>query len=52
MNVLLDQLKGLYMVDLACEDDVKPFYEKLGMTATNAMIRRNRRALLPLAEET
>jgi GNAT superfamily N-acetyltransferase len=52
MNVLLDQLKHLYMVDLACEDDVRPFYEKLGMTATTAMIRRNRRALRPLAEET
>ena len=52
MNVLLDQLKGLYMVDLACDDDVKPFYEKLGMTAATAMIRRNYPALRPLAEET
>ena len=52
MNVLLDQLKHLYMVDLACEDEVRPFYEKLGMTAATAMIRRNQRALLPYAEET
>jgi GNAT superfamily N-acetyltransferase len=52
MNVLFDQLKHLYMVDLACDDDVKPFYEKLGMTAATAMVRRNRRALRPFAEET
>jgi GNAT superfamily N-acetyltransferase len=52
MNVLLEQLKHLYMVDLACDDDVRPFYEKLGMTAGTAMIRRNERALRPLAEET
>jgi GNAT superfamily N-acetyltransferase len=52
MNVLLDQLKHLYMVDLACEDDVIPFYEKTGFTRSNAMIRRNRRALRPHAEET
>ena len=52
MNVLLEQLKHLYMVDLACEEDVRPFYEKLGMTPGRAMIRRNPRALRPLAEET
>ena len=52
MNVLLDQLKGLYMVDLTCDVAVQPFYEKLGMTATTAMIRRNDRALRPLAEDT
>ena len=52
MTVLLEQLKHLYVVDLVCEEDVRPFYEKLGMTATTAMIRRNARALRPLAEET
>jgi GNAT superfamily N-acetyltransferase len=52
MNVLLDQLKGLYMVDLTCDAEVQPFYEKLGMSPTTAMIRRNHRALRPLAEET
>ena len=52
MTVLLEQLKHLYMVDLACDDDVRPFYERLGMTPTTAMIRRNRDALLPHAEET
>ena len=52
MNVLLEQLKHLYMVDLACEEEVRPFYEKLGMTPARAMIRRNHRALRPHAEET
>ena len=52
MNVLLDQLRHLYMVDLACEPDLQPFYEKLGMSPATAMIRRNPRALGPLAEET
>jgi GNAT superfamily N-acetyltransferase len=52
MNALLDQLSHVYMVDLTCDDDVRPFYERLGMSATTAMIRRNRRALLPFAEET
>lgn len=52
MNVLLEQLKHLYMVDLACDDAVRPFYEKLGMVAGTAMTRRNPRALRPLAEET
>ena len=51
MNVLLEQLKHLYMVDLACEEDVQPFYEKLGMTPARAMIRRNHRALRPFAED-
>ena len=52
LSVLLAQLGHLYMVDLACDEDVRPFYEKLGFTATTAMIRRNRKALEPLAEET
>ncbi len=52
MASLLDQLSHLYMVDLACHDDVRPFYEKLGFAPGTAMIRRNHRALLPLAEDT
>ena len=52
MNVLLEQLRHLYMVDLACEEDARPFYEKLGMEPARAMIRRNHRALRPYAEET
>ena len=52
MNILVDQLRHLYMVDLACEPELQPFYEKLGMRAATAMVRRNPRALGPLAEET
>ncbi len=52
MRSLFDQLAHLYQVDLSCDDDVRPFYEKLGMASGTAMIRRNRRALLPLAEDT
>ncbi|CAM3809978.1 GNAT family N-acetyltransferase [Deinococcus frigens] len=38
---LLAQLDGLYMIDTACDDDLVPFYERLGMTRGNAMIRRD-----------
>jgi GNAT superfamily N-acetyltransferase len=49
---LLDQLRHLYLIDLVCDDDVVPFYEKLGLTPARAMVRRNRKALEPLAEDT
>ncbi|MEK4564770.1 GNAT family N-acetyltransferase [Alkalihalobacillus sp. FSL R5-0424] len=35
------QLSHLYMVDLGCDDDLVPYYEKHGMFKTNAMILRN-----------
>jgi ribosomal protein S18 acetylase RimI-like enzyme len=38
---MLDSLRHLYMVDLVCDDDVMPFYERLGMRRYGAMIRRN-----------
>jgi GNAT superfamily N-acetyltransferase len=31
---LLDVLRGLYMVDLVCDEDVVPFYERLGSSAS------------------
>ncbi len=37
MRRVLDALAGLYMIDLVCDDDVRPFYEKLGMKAMTAM---------------
>jgi ribosomal protein S18 acetylase RimI-like enzyme len=49
---LLAQLGHLYMVDLSCDVDVAPFYEKLGFVQGTAMLRRNGKALAPLAEET
>jgi len=51
MHTLLGQLEHLYMVDLACEEDVTPFYEKVGLTPARAMIRRNRAALDPFSQE-
>ena len=42
---LLARLDGLYMVDLSCDDDLVPFYERLGLrTLGHAMGLRNREA--------
>lgn len=41
MRHLLEQLGHLYAVDLSCDDDVVPFYERLGMGRGNAMYVRN-----------
>lgn len=42
---LLDQLGRLYMVDVICDPDVQPFYERLGFArATGAVIRNYRAA--------
>jgi ribosomal protein S18 acetylase RimI-like enzyme len=35
-----------YMVDLVCDEDVVPFYERLGFTSYRAMIRRDRVAIM------
>jgi len=41
---MLEQLEGLYMVDLLCDTDLQPFYETLGMRrATGMMVRRYER---------
>jgi predicted N-acetyltransferase YhbS len=42
---MLDTLKAIYMVDLVCDPDVQPFYERLGMRRYSAMIVRNYEAL-------
>ena len=31
----------LYMIDLVCDDELRSFYEKLGMQAITAMARRD-----------
>ena len=37
---MIEQLGHLYMVDVMCDADIVPFYQKLGMTAgTGAMLR-------------
>lgn len=38
---LLRRLDDLYMVDLGCDPDLRPFYERLGFTASLLMARRN-----------
>ncbi|WML45449.1 GNAT family N-acetyltransferase [Neobacillus sp. PS3-40] len=41
VNRMLKQLKGIYMIDLCCDDDLVPFYEKYGMLKSNGMLKRN-----------
>jgi ribosomal protein S18 acetylase RimI-like enzyme len=41
MRRMLDQLRHLYMIDLLCDPDVQPFYERLGMRRSQGMLIRN-----------
>jgi len=38
---MLKELDDMYMIDLCCDDDLIPYYEKFGMTKTNGMVLRN-----------
>ena len=38
---LIERLSGYYMIDLICDDGLRPFYEKLKMTARIGMVIRN-----------
>ncbi|CAG9623729.1 GNAT family N-acetyltransferase [Sutcliffiella rhizosphaerae] len=38
---MLKELKDIYMVDLCCDDDLVPYYEKFGMMRSNGMLLRN-----------
>ena len=38
---LLKRLDHLYMIDLLCDADLQPFYEKLGMRPAGGMLIRN-----------
>ena len=42
---MLDRLSHGYMVDLICDPEVLPFYERLGMTRHTAAVVRNPAAL-------
>ena len=46
---LLEALGPRYMVDLVCDEDVVPFYERLGFTPYRAMIRRDRVAIMTVS---
>lgn len=41
VNRMLKELDDIYMVDLCCDHDLVPYYEKFGMSKTNGMIIRN-----------
>jgi len=41
MTRILARLGDYYMVDLVCEPDLQPFYERLGMRPAFGMITRN-----------
>ena len=38
---MLEELQGLYMVDLLCDAGVQPFYQKQGMRRATGMFIRN-----------
>ncbi len=38
---MLKTLESLYMVDIVCDEELVPFYEKMGLKRHTAMIRRN-----------
>lgn len=49
---MLEQLTHLYMVDLVCDANLQPFYEKLGLWRYTAMIWRNYGAQAGAPEST
>jgi len=40
---MLIELHDIYMIDLCCDDDLDPLYEKFGMMKSNGMLIRNYR---------
>ena len=38
---MIDKLKDFYMVDLICDDDLRPFYKGFGMEPFGGMVIRN-----------
>ncbi|MCB0116196.1 MAG: GNAT family N-acetyltransferase [Caldilineaceae bacterium] len=38
---MLARLRHLYMIDLMCDDDLRPFYERLGFRAWTGMLIRH-----------
>lgn len=45
MRRILAEAEHLYSVDLTCDDALRPYYERLGLTALTGMGLRNRAAL-------
>lgn len=38
---MVDRLDGLYMIDLVCDEDVQPFYDRFGFRRATGMCVRN-----------
>lgn len=38
---MLNELKDIYMVDLLCDEELQPYYERLGMLKAHGMMVRN-----------
>jgi GNAT superfamily N-acetyltransferase len=49
MHLLLDQLTHLYAVDLSCDAELAPFYERFGFSPATAMVQRRVGSIGPLA---
>jgi ribosomal protein S18 acetylase RimI-like enzyme len=47
VNSMLSRLSRCYMVDVVCDDDVVPFYQRLGGTRLNAIAWRHYERLDP-----
>ncbi|MFD4676416.1 GNAT family N-acetyltransferase [Lentzea sp. NPDC058450] len=45
MRRIVAEAAHLYSVDLTCDEELRPYYERLGMTALTGMGLRNRSAL-------
>jgi GNAT superfamily N-acetyltransferase len=41
MRAMLDQLDAMHGVDLTCDPELVPFYERVGLQPLVAMVRRN-----------
>jgi len=41
MRRILDQLNHLYSIDLLCDEELQPYYERLGMRRATGMLHRN-----------
>jgi len=48
MRRVLARLRDRYSIDLVCDSELVPFYERLGGAAGTAVMWRNRAALAPL----
>ncbi len=47
---ILERLEPRYMVDLVCDEDLVPFYRRLGLATHRAMMRRDRDAIATAAQ--